>query len=182
MAATLEVQAGASLRQPMSYEQYQTLGETKHIEFYDGLAVMNPPNRRHAIVASRLTRLLQDAAPAHHLVLAEWGWQVGPMTVCEPDIMVFAADAPGEDLLRVAPLLAIEVTSPSTRSEDWHRKRELYAQGGAAWYWIVEPDEWSLTLLRNDGGAFEEVARGDHGVHQVTDPFPVNLDLDDLFA
>ena len=97
--------------------------------------------------------------------------------------MVFPSDAPGDDLLRAAPLLVVEVTSRSTRSEDWGRKRELYAQGGAACYWLVDPDTQEVTVMRNEGGAFAIARELKDGVaHELTQPFPVTLDLGSLFG
>ena len=127
--------------------------------------------------------MLQDARPPGYDVLSEWGWQIAPRTVCEPDVMVFPSDAPGEDLLRAAPLLVVEVTSRSTRSEDWGRKRELYAEGGAAWYWIVDPEAQVLTTMRNSGGLFAIVGElKDGSVHELDQPMRLNLDLGELLA
>ena len=155
--STLALQAGGSLRLPMPYEDYLSLGEGKHSEYLDGCLVMNPPTLRHVRVARRLTRLLEDAVPAGLEVLPEAGWRVETHTV-EPDVMVATGGAPGPDLLRVPPLLVVEVTSPSTRGDDWGRKREVYAAGGAGWYWVAEPEAERLTVLRSEGGAFVEVA------------------------
>ena len=174
---------GSSLCLPMSYDDYAALGETHHDEYYDGARWVNPPNRRHAQVAARLTRLLQDAAPPGHEVLSEWGWQIAPRAVCEPDVMVFPTDAPGDDLLRASPLLVVEVTSRSMRSEDWGRKRELYAQGGAGWYWIVDPDAHEVTMMRNESGEFiiAQELTGDV-VHDLDRPIGLALDLGALFG
>lgn len=71
-----QVVAGGSLRVPMTYAAYRALGETKHHEYYDGMCVINPPSRRHAVVARRLTRVLEDACPTGYDVIPEWGWRV----------------------------------------------------------------------------------------------------------
>jgi len=167
----------------MSYDDYLAVGETHHDEYYDGGRWVNPPTRRHAHIAARLTRLLQDARPLGCDVLSEWGWQIAAHTVCEPDVMVFLSDAPGDDVLRAAPLLAVEVTSRSTRSEDWGRKRELYAEGGAAWYWIVDPEAGELTMMRNQNGLFDIVGvlKGS-STHAIDQPFRLTIDLRELFA
>lgn len=177
------VPGGGSLCLPMSYDDYAGLGETHHDEYYDGARWVNPPNRRHAQIAARLTRLLQDAVPPGHEVLSEWGWQIAPRTVCEPDVMIFRSDAPGDDLLRAAPLLVAEVTSRSTRSEDWGRKRELYAQGGAAWYWLIDPDAHEVTTMRNQGGSFVVIGQlVDDELHELDEPMRVTLNLRALFG
>lgn len=178
--ATLELQAGASLLVPMSYDEYEGLGETPHTEYVDGCAVMNPPTLRHVKVARRLTRLLEDTAPEGYDVLPEAGWRVGD-DVLVPDVVVAPVDAPGPDLLHVAPLLVVEVTSPSTRARDWGRKRHAYAAGGAPWYWIADADAGEIAVLRHDGHDLVETARL-RDVAQVAEPFPALLDVPRLLA
>lgn len=97
--------------------------------------------------------------------------------------MIFRSDAPGDDLLRAAPLLVAEVTSRSTRSEDWGRKRELYAQGGAAWYWLIDPDAHEVTTMRNQGGSFVVIGQlVDDELHELDEPMRVTLNLRALFG
>ena len=167
---------------PMSYDDFVALGETKHTSFYDGLAVMNPPNRRHVKIARRLTRLLEDAVPPGYEVLPEAGWLIEPQRLLVPGIMVASIDSPGDDLLRAAPLLVVEVTSRSTSSEDWGRKREVYAEGGAAWNWIVDPEARTISLMRNLAGRFDSAEPLRQGTHRLTEPFSAALDLDAIFA
>ena len=175
--------AGGSLRIPMCWQDYQALGETKHTEYYDGLAVVNPPSRRHVVIVRRLTRVLEDSVPAGYEVLPEFGWQPAPGTVFEPDVMVAATASPGADLLRVAPVLVVEVTSPSTRGEDLGRKLRAYADGGAPWYWVAEPATGVLTVYRLEGGRFVvEQSGGPGGRVRLPLPFAVDLDLGGVFA
>lgn len=166
----------------MSYDHYLALGEVKHGEYLDGCLVMNPPTLRHVRVARRLSRLLEDAIPSGYEVLPEAGWRIEPHTL-EPDVAVAEAGAPGPDLLRVPPLLVVEVTSPSTRGDDRGRKRELYAAGGAGWYWIADPEADRLTVLRAELGAFVEVLDATAPARlRLDDPFHVTLDLGAVFA
>jgi len=180
-AMATQVVAGGSLRVPMTYAAYRALGETKHHEYYDGMCVINPPTRRHAVVARRLTRVLEDACPTGYDVIPEWGWRVQTQQEFGPDVMVVADSAPGADLLRAAPLLVVEVTSPSTRSEDWGRKLTAYAEGGAQWYWIVDPDAGEVAVFRNVAGEFAPQVRLADGRHRLAEPFPITLDLAILF-
>ena len=174
---------GSSLCLPMTYEEYQALGETRHDEYYDGLVFMNPPTGHHVRVARRLTRILEDACPPGHEVAPEWGWQTAPQVVFRPDIMVCTPWPRHARLLEYPPLLVVQVLSPSTRVEDWGRKRRLYALGGAAWYWIVDPDAEEVTVMANVDGDFSVVHRLSKGSAQHLDePFPVTVDLAALFA
>lgn len=179
---TQTVQGGASLLLPMSFEEYQALGETKHTAYYDQLVHVNQPTRRHVQIARRLTRLLEDAVPSEYEVLPEAGWAVAPQTIFVPDVMVARRDAPGPDLLHAAPLLVVEVSSRSTRNEDWGRKRELYAQAGAPWYWIVDPGADEITVLENTGGSFAQRNRFTSGVNRLGQPVSVVLNLGVIFA
>lgn len=141
-------------RERMSYGDYIALGETLHHEYFDGWCEVNPPSRRHVKVARRITRILEDAAPPHLEVLPEFGWHMAEGYDFEPDIMVAERGAPGPDLLRVAPLIIVEVVSPSTRSVDMGRKMELYASGGCPIYWVVDPENDLIQVYYNEAGRF----------------------------
>src|SRR5664280_1640960 len=181
-AMATQVVAGGSLRVPMTYAAYRALGGTKHHEYYDGMCVINPPSRRHAVVARRLTRVLEDACPTGYDVIPEWGWRVQTQQEFGPDVMVVADTAPGADLLRAAPLLVVEVTSPSTRSEDWGRKLTAYAEGGAQWYWIVDPDAGEVAVFRNVAGEFAPRVRLADGCHRLAEPLPHHAGSRDPFS
>lgn len=145
---------GASVRIPMTWEEWQALGETKHYEWSEGVLYVNPPNRWHVLVAKRLTRLLDDVAPSGVVAYPEWGLRttVGDF---EPDIMLAAEDqADVEHYTTVVPLLVVEVGSPTTRDLDKQLKFSAYAQAGVSWYWIVDRD--LITVYENVDGAFVE--------------------------
>ena len=79
------------------------------------------------------------------------------------------------------PLLAVEVLSPSTRRHDLALKRQVYAEGGVASYWVCDPDEPSVTALQLLDGAYVQVAHavGDERI-EVTTPYAVTLVPTDL--
>ena len=53
------------------------------------------------------------------------------------------------------PLLALEVLSPSTRRHDLVRKRRLYEREGVREYWVVDPEDESVSVFhREEGGGF----------------------------
>jgi Uma2 family endonuclease len=160
----------------MEYEEYLALGETKHHEYYDGLCVVNPPNRAHSRTQALFVDLLRPVCPPTHEVLTGWGWHIGPELDFEPDIMITDRSSPDDDVLRTPPpLLVVEISSPSTRDVDLGRKRRAYAAGGASWYWVIDLMHRQALMLQNVDGAFVDlqcittptVAAG---------PFPVRLD------
>lgn len=177
-----QVAGGSSLRIPMHYDGYRALGQTKHAEYYDGICVVNPPDRRHVLACMRVARLLDDHRPAGLAVFAEWGWILGPGIELQPDVMVAPTDASGDDQLRVPPLLVVEILSPTTRDIDLRRKMELYGRGGAEWYWVVDLDVPGIVVHRNDGGAMLEVQRHTNDGGTTIGPSPVPVDLAPLLA
>jgi len=63
----------------------------------------------------------------------------------------------------------IEVLSPTGRDRDLSEKRRIYAEGGAAWYWLVDPVVPSVTILRLAGRTYEEHALVEGSTVHVTD-------------
>lgn len=90
---TRTVTGGRSLRLPMTWEEWQALGETKHHEWWDGVCVVNPPNLWHTRVARRLLRLLDDHRPPGHEALAERGLRT-PLGDFEPDVVLVPLEGP----------------------------------------------------------------------------------------
>lgn len=66
-------------------------------------------------------------------------------TVMQPDVLVTRRSDLGARDLPAAPLLAVEVLSPSTRHIDIMLKRARYEAAGCAAYWVIDPDEARLT-------------------------------------
>jgi Uma2 family endonuclease len=144
----------------MPFEEFRARGEARHTEYYDGICVVNPPTGQHERVVASLYGALDAACPASHEVLMGWGWETGPERWFSPDLMVSDRSSPDNDILRTPPpLLVVEVTSPSTRADDWGVKRAAYAQAGASWYWIVSLDPPEVVVMENTRGAFAERAR-----------------------
>lgn len=82
---------------------------------------------------------------------------------------MLVAERPPDGWVRTAPLLVVEVLSPSTRSEDTIRKSMEYAAGGAGQYCVVDPDLRAIDLWRNADGEWALLARvdDDHPVAEV---------------
>ena len=86
-----------------------------------------------------------------------------------------------ENPFRGIPLLAVEVLSPSTRAWDLGLKRLKYAEAGLGWFWVVDVDDRTLTVLRLVDGGYEEeaVVRGDEP-YEAPPPLHVKLAPGDL--
>jgi Uma2 family endonuclease len=106
----------------------------------------------------RLGSLFLAAASRElEVFIAPYDWVVGPMTLFQPDLLVARRDQVGPKRLEHAPLLVVEVMSPSTRRFDLALKRMAYAEAGVAGYWLVDPDVPSLMVLDLEGGQYTEV-------------------------
>jgi Uma2 family endonuclease len=77
--------------------------------------------------------------------------------------------------------LVVEVTSPSTRDQDYHRKRQIYAEAGIPYYLIIDRQQRVCLLHRlPDSGprAYgEPVARVPFG-QALSLPEPLSFDVD----
>lgn len=147
-------------------------------ELIDGVLLVSPvPRIIHQRVLANLFRSLDSALPPRVSVFfAPVDVVLSDDTVIQPDLIV----APHEDFtdrdLPVAPLLAIEVLSPSTRGIDLLLKKERLQRAGCPHYWVVDPDEPSIAAWTLEGDAYVEVARatGDESI-EISDPLSVRL-------
>ena len=162
-------------------------------ELLDGGLLVSPaPSPRHQRAAFRLAMALDAVAPAGIEVLPA-PLAVRPQghlraseqsTELQPDVVVArAADYTARDL-PVAPLLAVEVLSPSSRLVDLHLKRAAYERIGVACYWVVDPLEPSLRAFeRSSGGELVEVAHViGESLFTAQLPFPVAVRPSELVA
>jgi Uma2 family endonuclease len=101
----------------------------------------------------------------------------------QPDVLVARyADLTEDDLPR-APVLAVEVISPTSRLRDAHLKKAVYARLGAPSFWLVDParDKPSVTVFELAGGAYQEIAHvAGAESWTATLPYPVRVVPADL--
>jgi len=158
---------------------YATPDDGNRYEILDGALVMSPPpGSVHQIVAAELAALLREGALSEGLLalFAPLAWRIGPGQVPEPDLMVVTPEAIGPRAIERPPLLVVEILSSSGRGRDLSEKRRIYAEGRAALYWIVDPDEPSLTVLRLVGDLYEEKTRvTDSEAYECEQPFSVRV-------
>ena len=84
---------------------------------------------------------------------------MNPTTVLQPDLLVARrADVGPRGLEQGTPILVVEIVSPSSRLTDLGTKRLAYQAGGVPAYWVVDPEESSLTVFRRQDGAYVDDA------------------------
>jgi Uma2 family endonuclease len=149
-------------------------------ELVDGVLLVSPsPALAHQAGLANLHFALMQAAPEHVRVLAApLDIRFSPTRQLQPDLVALPRRAL-TDKVDDLPLLVVEVLSPSTRATDLTLKRHVFEQAGVASYWLLDPEEPSLTVLELQDSAYLEVARST-GPLTVQRPFPVTLVPEDL--
>lgn len=172
---TLELRWG----EPLSADDLEGFPDDGHrYELLDGSLLVTPaPGTSHQRCVVVLAALLEAAAPTGAwAMVAPYEWRLSPATTFQPDVLVAWRDGFTSRRLERAPLLVVEVLSPSTRSIDLVLKRHAFAAAGASWYWVVDPLEPSVTALRLDGDRYIEAAVAvDREALVMDEPFPVTV-------
>jgi len=148
---------------------------TRRFEVIDGELVVNEASPQHQRRIFDLAVVLDRACPPHlHVSGGPVNLDIGARRHLEPDLVVKRRE--DVDDPRAVPLLVVEVLSRSNRGHDTRRKRVVYEQLGVPSYWLVDPLEPSLTVLRLDDERYVEYARvGPDDVVELSQPFPVRL-------
>lgn len=180
MTAMATTSAGLPFGRPLTIDDLETMPDDGHrYELLDGTLLVTPgPSWGHQDVTGSVYLQLRGACPRGlRVIIAPFAVHFGRYTELQPDVLV----ARYEDLtpkdLPVAPVLAVEVRSPSTALVDLNLKRAVYEREGVASYWVVDPDEPSVTVLELGGdGRYAEVARatGDEAL-VLERPYPVTI-------
>jgi len=176
----------------LTFEEFAGLPSHLRVELVDGrLEELVSPRPLHAWSGARLAALLDPYLTAHH-PQGFWGGELDiptlPRRGRRPDFAFYsAADAArGLDLeanrVLGRPTLVVEVVSEDDIERDRITKRDEYARAGIPWYWIVDPQARSVTVLRLTAGAY--ASEGEFAAPEIltTALFPgLTLPLDALF-
>jgi Uma2 family endonuclease len=175
----METVTTLSRSRPLTRADVETMPDDGHrYELVDGTLVVTPaPSRQHQRAVRNLVVVLTQACPGAFEVLpAPFDVALSDDTVLQPDVLVARRTDFTDRDLPTAPLVAIEVLSASTRRIDLMLKRSRYEAAGCPSYWVIDPDEPSLTAWQLRGGEYVEVAHvvGDQEFEAVT-PYPVRI-------
>jgi Uma2 family endonuclease len=101
-------------------------------ELLDGMLLVSPaPRLRHQKMVLKLAVLLDAVWPADlHVLPAPFAVQPNDRTELQPDVLVARDEDLTEKNLPVAPMLAVEVLSPSTALLDLNTKKAAYLRMG----------------------------------------------------
>ncbi|MFI5429900.1 Uma2 family endonuclease [Aeromicrobium sp. UC242_57] len=147
-------------------------------ELIDGILIVSPaPRRVHQRAIGNAYIALRSTCPGElEVFLAPFDVVLSEDTVVQPDVLVTRRTDTTERDLPVAPLLAIEVLSPSTRAYDLLLKKDRLQRAGCQHYWVVDPEVPAITAWVLRDGAYVEAAgaSGDQEF-RVTEPYPISL-------
>jgi Uma2 family endonuclease len=165
--------------EPLTVEDVHDPPDDGHrYELIDGCLIVTPaPSYKHQVAVTNLVVLLHQVVPADvEVLVAPFDWIVATHTKLQPDLLVFRRSDVDADALRVAPLLAVEILSPSTRRIDLGTKKLAIAAAGAAHYWVVDPSSPSIVAFDLVAGEFVTAgsATGDE-VLALARPFDVTV-------
>ncbi len=153
----------------------------KRYEIREGdLAASPSPNRKHQLAVWNLVNFFTQvqkagwgrgyAAP-FDVVFDEYNVTVPDVLFIRKDRLSIVTDAN----VQGAPDLVVEVLSPSTRARDLGVKVHLYARFRVPEYWVVDPEEASVTVYRLTEEGYQ-VEGPFHGADEVHTPlFPDTL-------
>lgn len=156
-------------------------------ELIDGTLVVTPaPRPLHQIILVNLLAELRATVPEDLRVLcAPLDVVLSEDTIIQPDLLVAPREAFTDRDLPTAPLLAVEILSPSTRGIDLLLKRDRLQRAGCPHYWVVDPDAPSIHAWTLVNGTYIETPTAmatENDVFAVNEPFPINFPLSDLLA
>ncbi len=176
------------LKQKLDYGDYAGIPpDGKRYEILEGDLYVTPaPSPLHQCVSARLERKLEDYFHGRGLgevFHAPIDVILTLNDVVQPDIVVVAE--PGQISTRGiegAPLLVVEILSPSTRSQDRTVKARRYAALGIRHYWIVDPEASRVDCYRAEAGTYAPVVQGEGGASLSHPDWPnLTLTLGDLW-
>jgi Uma2 family endonuclease len=125
-------------------------------ELVRGRVVMMPgASRRHALLVGNLYLALRSQLdPRRWQIVAEFGLDAEPETLRYPDLLVDEVGGGGKDYTAIAPVLVVEVLSPSSVEVDLGDKAAEYLSLPGVQAYLVfsqdEPKAW-VWLRGRDG-------------------------------
>ena len=154
----------------LTVEEFMDLPETwdkRKMELDEGvLYIMPRPRRGHGFLQFRLGRHVDDyidgfdKPPAELMMDFTVALSLEQRVLLAPDLCVVLQGntaVVGDRMVEGAPDIVVEVLS-TDRNRDLVRKRQLYAEGGVAEYWIFDPGNDTATLLELHNGEYVQRA------------------------
>lgn len=163
------------LNRKLDYSDYAAIPDDgKRYEILEGSLHVTPaPSTGHQHASKRLQRQVEEYFEKRALgevFNAPIDVILGPHDVVQPDLVVVGRrEQVSERGIEGAPLLVIEILSPSTREHDQSRKAARYACCGIPHFWLVDPDARRIECYRLKDDRYALVTSGE-GSASVSHP------------
>lgn len=164
---------------PLTRADLDSMPDDGHrYELIDGVLIVTPaPSATHQTVVLELAVLFHAACPSDlKILVAPFDVALADDTIMQPDVLVARRSDVTERDLPVAPVLAVEVLSPSTRRIDLTLKKSRLEEAGCPHYWVVDALTPALTAWQLRAGAYVEIGHvtGEQAL-SVQEPFAVEV-------
>jgi len=176
-----------------TYADLLALPDDARGEIVDGEVVLQPsPTPLHQSTVGEIYAELRNpfqrgrGGPGGWWLIPDVDVEFGPHDICRPDIAGWRKERlpqfPGERPIVNRPDWVCEGLSPRTAVRDQNEKRTIYERAGVPWYWVVDPQNRTITVLRlvTDGFVVSQVV-GDDGTAALPPFEAVEIDLKTLF-
>jgi Uma2 family endonuclease len=151
-------------------------------EIIEGSLVEKETSAEHGVAQSRIGRLLGpfDRRPGGRL---PGGWwfatevliDFGPRQQFRPDVVGWRRERmperPTGTVISVPPYWICEIISPSNASNDTVKKKRVYHQRQVPHYWLIDPVQETLSVLRWSPDGYTEVLSAMRGERVKAEPF-----------
>ena len=148
-------------------------------ELIDGALVVTPsPGADHQRAVRGLFLALDGACPPEfEIFFAPFDVLLDPKTAMQPDLLVARREDVGERGVTAAPVLAVEVLSPSTQVIDRNLKLQRFERAGMPNYWLVDPKRLVLSVYELADSRYQHIAEVAADETWTTErPFPVTIE------
>ena len=130
--------------EPVTPEEFEAMEKDERLtyELINGVVMMSPsPSDAHQSVGVNLIIACSNALkgkthcrPTYELDIKFKG------NICRPDIMIRCQDNPE------IPIIIFEIVSPTSKRRDYVLKAAVYAESGAAEYWVIDIESHTVTV------------------------------------
>lgn len=150
--------SGMVIRMNATVQDLLTLPDDDYrYELIGGVIIrMPPPQHRHGLIVTLVNAALIPYCFTHGMrgqLLAEVGYQIfGNNTVLAPDISIAQSPpALNETYATTAPLLAVEIASPSQSRPFFADKAQAFIAAGTAMVWVLWQDTQTVDVYTTAG-------------------------------
>lgn len=156
-------------------------------ELIDGIPyAMSPlPTGKHQWISLELATLFNQQLAGCKKCRASipMDWKIGENTVLQPDMFVACFDFRKLKYITQAPVVVVEVLSPSNRSKDVDVKSKIYASQDVKYFVLIEPKDNTFKIYKLAGSAYKLAKSGRKGkfVFEI-ETCKAEIDFDALWA